>query len=88
MAKVAPKTVTAVGMTFISAMQTTRSMSTPFSWTAWTIGACGHLAVLGLLLERGGLVDLAPDDVAGDDHEALSRNGMRQPHDWNASGDM
>ena len=69
MANVAPNTVTAVGMAFISAMQITRSMSEPFSLNGLDDRRLGHLAVLGLLLERRGLVDAAPDDVAGDDHD-------------------
>jgi len=37
----APKTVAAVGTAFISAMQITRTMSTPFSRTTTAIGAPG-----------------------------------------------
>jgi len=37
----APKIVAAVGTTFISAMQITRSMSGPLSRTACTMGAAG-----------------------------------------------
>ena len=80
-AYVAPNTVAAVGTAFISAMQITRSMSEPFSLTACTIGALRHHAVLGLLLERRGLVDLAPDDVAGEDDD-----GAEQERDPPAPG--
>src|SRR3954447_14054730 len=54
----APKTVAAVGTAFISAMQMTRSISTPVSRATTAMGGAGHLALLGLLLERGRLVDL------------------------------
>ena len=41
----------------------------PAAGKASTIGALRHRAVRALLGEGRGLVDLAADDVAGDDHE-------------------
>ena len=56
-------------MTFISEQQITRSMSLQLSLMAWTIGAFGSALVLAFFGEGGRLVDLAANDVAGDDDD-------------------
>ncbi len=88
MAKVAPNTVTAVGMAFISAMQTTRSMSTPFSLTAMTIGALGTSAWSASSSNAGVSSTLRRIMYPANTTMALSRNGMRQPHVLKASVGM
>ena len=61
--------VATTGMTFISAMQTTRSMSGQWLVNASMTGAFGTSRCRLLCGEGGRLLDLAPDNVAGDQHE-------------------
>jgi hypothetical protein len=56
-ANAVPKVTTVVPMTFISAMHATRAMFPAAVAERHDDGRRRHLAVLGLLLERRGLVD-------------------------------
>ena len=56
-------------MTFISAMQTTRSMSAQLLVKAWMIGAFGTSPCCAFLGEGGRFLDFATNDVARDDDD-------------------
>ena len=56
-------------MTFISAMQTTRSMSSQLSGKACDDRRVRDVAMLAFFREGRRFVDLAADDVAGDDDD-------------------
>jgi hypothetical protein len=85
---VAPNTVTAVGMAFISAMQNHPEHVRAVLPDGHDDRRARHLAVLGLLLEGGGLVHPAPDDVTGhhdqraEPAETPSRRKGARPSDW------
>ena len=62
-------------MTFISAMQTTRSMSVQLVCEGLDDRRLRDLAVLALFGEGGRLLDLAANDVAGDDDDEAEQEG-------------
>ena len=80
--------VATIGTAFISAMQLTRSMSGPFSRTAWTIGASGTSPWASSSWNAGVSSTLRRMIQPASTTTTLSRNGIRQPHDWNASSLM
>lgn len=80
--------VATTGITFISAMQTTRSMSPQFSSTAWITGALGRAPSAASWAKAGVSSTLRRMMKPMTITTKLSRNGTRQPHALKLSSSM